>query len=504
MSVSTLDEARRQFEALEIRETHISWVLLGAEQVLKLKKPVDFGFLDFSTREARKLACDEELRLNRRLAPDVYLDVIQLEDGEPGVLMRRLADEDRADHLLDDGALGLAEVQRAADRLVRFHADAARSASIDEAATAAAVRTSVLENFEQAGPHLAEVLSAEEAKELRDWQLRFLDERSDLFQRRIEQGRIVEGHGDLRLEHLYFGGADELRILDGVEFSTRLRYLDVACDLAFLAMDLAVHRQPALAESLLARYAESSGDFALFETIDFYESYRAMVRGKIACFELEAAQTEEARHHASETARLHFRLALASERRPLMDPVLVVVMGPIASGKSTLARALGDRLAAPVISTDRVRKQLCGVQANVRLPASAYGATATARTYAAVVEGAERVLASSRSVVVDGTFGSALRRDDIHDLAQRLDVPIRFVCCEVSEATARHRLERRSRDPQAISDAGPEHFERLSRAWTAPSELPSEFVRFVRTDRSIHALVDALADFVPTAPDLLP
>lgn len=498
---SPLEALRARVGSGDLRETHISWVVLTEDRAYKLKKPVDFGFLDFSSPERRRRACEDELRLNRRLASDVYLGLLELDGGEVAVEMRRLPDADRADERLGRGALTDEHLSTAARRLARFHGqEAARSPRIADRGRAEAVRKSVVENFEQTRESLPRILSAEEASELERWQLDFLDDQAALLDARAGEGRVVEGHGDLRLDHFYFDEAGELRILDCVEFSEGLRDLDAASDIAFFAMDLGVHGRPDLAERFLALYARETGDFGLYEVIDFYESYRAMVRGKIACFGLRAAESEQQRERQFELARRHFRLALASERRPLVPPTLVAVMGTIAAGKSTLADALSARIGAPVVSTDRTRKRLFGAAPTDRLPEGAYTAEASEQTYRAARADAARVLRSGRTAVFDATLGREAERTALAELAAEAQVPVRFVVCDVPEPVARARLAARASDPEVVSDARANLYDAFMARWTGPTERPPEEVRTVTTDRPLDRVLDSLNGFVPTYP----
>ncbi len=282
--------------SVEVRETHISCVFLGDEQVFKIKKPVDLGFLDFRTIEARKRACDAEVTLNRRLAPDVYLGVVPVVRGRDGtfafggegalvdwaVHMRRMPDTLRADVRLSEGRLDAASLDALARRLADFHREAPSSDEIGEYGLPAAIRTNVTENFAQARASIGEHLTPREAAEIEASQLEFLRRNEGLFEARVAAGRVRDGHGDLRLEHVYVGLDGALTVLDCIEFNERFRFADVCADVAFLAMDLAWHGRADLAERFLASYARASGDYDLYALVDFYESYRAYVRGKVS------------------------------------------------------------------------------------------------------------------------------------------------------------------------------------------------------------------------------
>jgi hypothetical protein len=518
MSRSPIVDALRG-PSTELRETHISWVLLGPEEVVKLKKPVDFGFLDFSTLEKRRSACEAEVALNRRLAPDVYRGIAPVTregdrftlngDGEivdHAVVMQRLPDEDRADHRLARGELRDAHLRQAAETLAQFHAEAASGPEIAARGEAAAVRVSVRENFAQTRTCLPRLLGPEEALELERWQEGFLEREASRFHARAESGRVRDGHGDLRLEHLYFDPQDELRILDCIEFSDRLRHVDVVCDIAFLAMDLGVKGRVDLAERFLALYAESARDHDLYGLVDFYESYRAFVRGKIACFALEDPELDiEAREAKEAEARRFFRLALASERRSLLPPTLVGVGGIIGTGKSTMADAISRATGAPVIGSDRVRKALMGVGPRERLGDDAYTDAMTDAVYAELFRRARVVLESGRSAIVDASFASRGRRRALADTAKRAGVPLRFVECRADPRVLRRRLERRAEAGGSVSDAGPELLERFAAGFEPIDELGPAAHRVVDTDEtSPWALARSLEGFIPLWPRAAP
>ncbi|MEE8525964.1 MAG: hypothetical protein V3T72_18665 [Thermoanaerobaculia bacterium] len=260
---------------IELVETHISWVFLGDGEVWKVKKPVDFGFLDFSTSEKRRRACEAEIDLNRRLAPDVYLGVAAVTrdsqgrhriggSGEPvdwAVHMKRLPDADRADVRLGAERLDAAQIEQIAAYLAAFHARSRCDRETARYGTVEAIGRNVRENFEQTRDVICAHLSAAEAAEIEAWQNRFLADNASLFAARVAAGRVRDGHGDLRLEHVYLDQEDRPTVVDCVEFNERFRYADVCADVAFLAMDLAWHQRVDLAERLLAAYAREANDF---------------------------------------------------------------------------------------------------------------------------------------------------------------------------------------------------------------------------------------------------
>lgn len=475
----------------ELVETHISWVFLGPTDVLKVKKPVAMGFLDFSTLAARHAACESELQLNRRLSHDVYRRVAPITRNPQGhhrvdgtgdvvdyaVVMRRLPDEHRADKLLSHGRLRRADVQRIARRLASFHEQAARSKVIDTYGDPALIEGNVQENFDQAGALSTRYVSAEQEAEIEAAQLGFLREQPERFRRRVTDGKIRDGHGDLRLEHVYISDST-LEVIDCIEFNERFRFADVCADLAFLAMDLRHNAHPDLAEDLLACYAQQSSDYDLYGLVDFYEAYRAYVRAKIASF-VASDETigAAAREPAARSARGYYLHALAAQRRPSRPPILVAVGGLIASGKSLTSDRISAQLNCPVVDTDRTRKHLLGVPFDQPVReqpfGGAYSPQFSDQVYDEVLRRAEVVLESGRSVVVDASFGSVARRARVRSLARRLGLPFRFVHCSVPKTEALRRLAERERRG-SVSDGRSEIYEEFERQFSPPDELPAE------------------------------
>lgn len=506
-----------------LAETHISWVLLGPDDVYKIKRPVALGFLDFSRLEAREEACAREVALNRRLAPDVYLGVVPITlraDGTPqlggggpridfAVHMKRLADSDRADVRLEDDALGPAEIRLLAAHLARFHA-ALGPAPAELAAYGdhAGVVTNVRENFAQTEGKLAAFVDPGQAAAIERWQLEFLAHHRDRFAARTRAGRVRDGHGDLRLEHVYLHdrgeGPPDVTVLDCIEFTDRFRVADVASDVAFLAMDLAAHRRVDLAELLLAEYARESDDHDLYAVVDFYESYRAFVRAKVAAVlahDPEASPASRAR--AGEAARTHLLLAMAADRKSLLAPRIVAIGGIIASGKSTVAEALGERLGAPVLASDRLRKAILGADATTRLRGEAwdgaYAPETTATVYEEMLRRARVIVGSGRPVVLDASFRTRAARAEAAALARTLGVPFTFFECRVDEATARDRLRARARGP-SVSDAREDLYDAFVASWEPTTELAPDQHRILHTAAPWAEVVRTLASSVDLWP----
>lgn len=470
-------------------ETHISWVVLDEHDVYKLKKPVNFGFLDFTTLERRHAACVTEVELNSRLTHGVYLGVKPVTRDEAGrhsiggqgeivdycVHMRRLGDGHRLDHLLRQNLVTPELMSRLAVHLAAFHARSSTNAEVEQFGEVAVIRRNVDENFTQTRTHIAEFMTADEARELERSQLSFLDNQRARFEERIRAGRIRDGHGDLRLEHVYCSG-EGFDVLDCIEFNDRFRYADVACDLAFLTMELRQAGRPDLAEALLAAYATETTDFQLYTLIDFYESYRAVVRAKVNSFvAVDAKADAETREAARRRASGLFRQArLGLGARPTGP--MIAVGGLIAAGKSHVSARLSNLLACPIVATDRVRKHLLGVDRYTNVAVGkfegAYSEATTQRTYEAVRTFARAVVESGRPVIVDASFRSRHERTALRQWCEDVGCRLLFVECVAPHEVLRGRLRERASGP-SVSDGREELLDAFLAKYEPPSELPA-------------------------------
>jgi aminoglycoside phosphotransferase family enzyme len=306
---------------VEFIETHISLVFLTREYVYKVKKPVDFGFLDFTSLDKRKYFCEQEVKLNRRLSPDIYLGVAEITferdrisfNGkghveEYAVQMKRIPEELLLDKLLAKGQVDREMMEALSKRLARFYASAETNEYIKSFAKPERVKQDTDENFEQTKKYINATVPRAIYEEIQKRTNEFFRTREKLFQRRIVSDRIRDCHGDLRLEHIFWG--KEIAIFDCIEFNDRFRYTDVAADIGFLAMDLDYHGREDLSEHLIRTYIEKSGDQELSLILDFYKCYRAYVRGKVESFRLDDPHIPEAeKKGALNRAKKYFELA---------------------------------------------------------------------------------------------------------------------------------------------------------------------------------------------------
>jgi hypothetical protein len=496
--------------SVELRQTHISWVFLADDWVYKVKKPVRFDFLDYSTLARRLFFCREEVRLNARLAPGIYWGAVPILAGEGkvrvcagrdalghwpvveyAVKIRRLPAGDLLDARLRDGRLGMEEIRAVACRIAAFHQQAS-TAGADRFGTPEAVLASILDDLRETAERCGGVFPEAERREIEGFYRSFSAEHRDLFARRLAEGRIREGHGDLRAEHVCLG--DPIVIVDCIEFSERLRTIDVASDIGFLAMDLDRLGESSLARGLLTAYAECSGDPGVVELFPFYGCYRALVRGKVETLKsLEPEVDPDERNDARLRARRYFRTAVRYARGA-PRPGLVIVCGPSGTGKTTAGKLLAADTGFPLLRSDVVRKRLAGLAPTARVEArfleGIYTPEMSRRTYERLREEAERHLAAGDGAIVEATFLAAAHRRPFAELAQRRGLPLVVVECRARESEVLRRLARRAADPEEVSDAGVEVYRRQAPRFEPPEEIPPERRIVLDTEADLDGLPD--------------
>jgi aminoglycoside phosphotransferase family enzyme len=308
-------------KSVELVQTQISFVFLAGDYVYKVKKPVDFGFLDFTTLEKRRFYCDQEVALNRRLCPNIYLGVVcitkkgrsfQVEGSgrevEYAVKMRPLPYQRMMDRMLQNDQVTPQMVEMVAKRLVEFHRQAEISEEQAKIGGLDTVARNAEENFSQVNSYVNKTITKEQYEQIKDYTHSFLKRNAALFAKRVKEGKIRDCHGDLHAAHICF--IDGLCIFDCIEFNDRFRYIDVASEIAFLAMDLDFHRRPELSEHFAEAYVKASGDKELLKLLDFYKCYRAYVRGKVEGFQLDDPHISgDQKSKTLDKARRYFELA---------------------------------------------------------------------------------------------------------------------------------------------------------------------------------------------------
>ncbi|WP_139277242.1 bifunctional aminoglycoside phosphotransferase/ATP-binding protein [Rhodococcoides corynebacterioides] len=432
-------------ERADLRETPTAYVVALGRTVYKLKKPVRTEFLDFSTLASRWEACTREVALNSRFAPDVYRGVAEVTDpyggmGEPVVVMHRLPAARRLSTCAQSGDDLTDAVDGIAHAVAAVHGASARTERITSCGRLDSLRTRWRHNLAETATHAAGLVSDLELDEVASRVDTYLDGRGALFEERLRDGRIVDGHGDLLADDI-FVLADGPRILDCLDFSDELRFVDGIDDIASLAMDLELHHRPGLAERLLRTYREIRRDDAPHSLVHHYIAYRAFMRAKVDC--LAAEQNDP-----SAAASVHAHRALALDHLRAGTVGLLVVGGLPGSGKSTVATGLADRIDAVVVSSDVVRKELAGLPPDVPCRASVglglYSTSFTARTYAEMFRRARALLAAGTSVILDATFVEPHYLARASQIADRTHSRFLHLDCAVSRDVALARLARRT------------------------------------------------------------
>ena len=483
-----------------VHETHASWVFVAGDRAYKIKKPVALGFLDYGTLERRHRACREEVRVNRELAPGMYLGVRAIlrarrgfrlaPDGARGAVeyaveMRSFREEDTFAGLIAAGSLTRAQVVAAARLIADFHRSAAVVDDWGPDRVLAGWRANVEELRRMDSPggwRLDVAVGFGES---------FVKAHAPELRRRALLGLARDGHGDLRCEHVLTGPT--LRVVDRIEFDPQLRRTDVACDLAFLAMDLEAHGQRWAARELVDGYREagmSPGGRALRS---HYAAHWALVRVKVALI----AATEHDGGARTEQLGQAERLWALSERLcwRARAPLVVVICGPAASGKSALAAELSRRTDMPVVSSDVVRKRLADLDASERARSEHYSDGFTRATYEQLARDALHALGDGDGdgVIVDATCRRRRDRALLLNGLRRADAMPMFVRCEVPLELALERAELRLRDPRRLSDATPMIAEEQFRAFEELEELPESSVLRLDTSRPPDAQVAEIA-----------
>ena len=450
-----------------VLETHISYVLLTGQHAYKIKKAVDLGFLDFTTLAARRFFCEQELRLNRRLAPSLYLDVVAftgtidapaMGGGGPvleyAVKMREFAQEALASRALARNELDAGDIDELAAKVAGFHAASDRAAPDTPFATPEAVLRVALANFTQIRALLTDPVEQRECDALATWAEREHGARAESFIERRQHGFIRECHGDLHLGNIALIDG-EITIFDCIEFNDAMRWIDVMSEVAFTVMDLQERCRADLAYRFLNAYLEVTGDYAGLSVLCFYLGYRAMVRAKVAS--LRASQMESGDDRTKLIAERAGYLHLAQSYARPPRPAIVITHGLAGCGKTTLSQALLERLGAVRVRTDVERKRLYGFAAAARsgsgLSSGLYTSDATRRTYDRACAFARSVADAGFVAIVDGTFLQRWQRDLFRGLASELAVPFVVLAFSANPTTLRARIVERERRENDASEA---------------------------------------------------
>ena len=462
-------------DTIERLETHISWVLLAGDFAYKIKKPVSLGFVDFSTLQSRRHFCEEELRLNRRTAPDLYLDVVPItgtaEDPRMGgtgaaidyaVKMHRFPQEALLDRVAKAGDLTTAQVEAFARSVAGFHERVARADADGAFGSPREILAEAVDNFAQL-EHLDQPGDTREARQaLCSWTLQEFNRLEGAFARRRHDGFVRECHGDLHLGNVALLAGEPVAF-DAIEFNAGFRWIDVMNEVAFPVMDLVHHGLPRLAHRFIDAYLDETGDFAGLKVLRFYLVYRAMVRAKVSGIRAhQPGIGEDDRERSARACRGHLELALRLSRHG--HPALIAMHGLSGSGKTTVSEELVDALGAVRLRSDVERKRLYGLERDAHAHAAPgdgiYTPEADRITYARLASLAEQVLEAECPVIVDAAFLKLAWRKYFREFARTRGAPFVLVACAAPEAVLRERVAHREQEGADASDAGIEVLER--------------------------------------------
>ena len=464
-------------QSCELIETHISWVILTGEFVYKIKKPVNFGFLDFSTLAKRKFYCEEELRLNRRLAPDLYLDVIQITGStnnpalagkgkvlEYAVKMLQFSQDMQLDHVLARNELRQDMIDSIASLIAEFHQTIKISGDDIDYGSPERVYQPVNENFIQIRERVTDQSNLELLSTLEQWSKDTFYKIKSIFAQRKKNGFIRECHGDLHLRNLAWYKNKPLAF-DCLEFNPNFRWIDVISEIAFLIMDLEDHAQAELAQRFLNRYLELSGDYEGCSVLRFYLVYRAMVRAKVDAIRTDQAGiSKQESEQANEEFYSYLKLALTYTKEEI--PTIIITRGMSASGKSTISQSLLEKLGAIRIRSDIERKRLFNIKpdhdSHENIKQGIYTDDATQKTYLKLLELAGGIIDAGLSVIVDATFSTVEQRKLFKELATKKQA--HFIILEIvaTDETLKQRIRDRKND---VSDADLNVLENQIKNW---------------------------------------
>jgi aminoglycoside phosphotransferase family enzyme/predicted kinase len=491
---------------IEFIQTQMSFVFLTDDCAYKVKKPVNLGYLDYTTLEKRHFYCQKEVELNRRLCPDVYLGVVPVtrdkghifiggrgEVIEHAVKMRRLPQEAMLDVLLAKNQVSPEMLTAVAQKLAVFHQSAETNAPISAFGDIKTIKQNTEENFSQTEKYISRTISQDKYQHIKDYTDSFIKENASLFRRRIKAGRIRDCHGDLHAAHICF--TNGICIYDCIEFNDRFRYCDVASEVAFLAMDLDHYGRADLSRSFAHAYMDSSRDEDLRQLLNFYKCYRAFVRGKVEGFKLDDPYiAPDEKRQALEKAVSYFDLAHAYTRS---RPVLFITTGLVGTGKTFLAEVLAKRLGLVVISSDVTRKQLAGIPVTEHRfeepDTGIYSAVFSRKTYDKMFSAAGDILNDGGSVILDASFIKAEERLKARQLAKKMSADFIIIECTLDEESIKKRLAQRL-EAGSASDGRWEIYQPQKKQFQPVVEVPPQNHVIIDTAKPVEENIRQVLD----------
>jgi hypothetical protein len=448
-------------EPIQLIQTHVSYVFLTGDYAYKVKKPVNFGFLDFSTLEARKHFCSEELRMNQPNAPEIYLEVLPItQTGDKFVLggagepveyvlkMCQFPQEALFIEMFEQGKLTEAHMEELGRVVAQFHAKAQTNDYIRSFGEVSKIREAIDENYQQTEKYIGGPQTQQQFDETKDFTDRFFEEQQELFATRRENNSIRECHGDLHLRNICLWH-DKIQLFDRIEFNEPFRFVDVMYDVAFAVMDLEARGSKNLGNAFLNTYVEQTGDWEGLQVLPLYLSRQAYVRAKVTSFLLDdPGVPDEAKQEAAAVASDYYRLAWEYTKRN--QGRLILMSGLSGSGKTTVARHLARRLGAIHLRSDAVRKHLAGIPLEQPGGDELYTPAMSEKTYGRLLELGIKLASQSFPVILDAKYDRQAFREEAIALSQSSQLPVHIIHCTAPEQVLRDRLLSRTGD---VSDA---------------------------------------------------
>jgi len=492
-------------------ETHVSWVILTGKYAYKIKKPVDFGFLDFSTLKKRKYFCEEELRLGQLFAPEIYLAVVPITgniehpqiNGDTGpileyaVKMCEFSQDNLLSALLKQGKLSAPLIDQLGQLIAEFHKKTPAAPKNSRFGLPEEVHAPTQQNFEQIIPLLSNPTDIAQVKKLALWANKQFTKHQKLFEKRKEKGFIRDCHGDLHLANIIFYHG-KLVLFDRLEFNEDLRWTDVIADLAFLVMDLAGKKQPKLANQLINTYLQFTGDYEGLNLLAYYLSYRAVVRAKIALFRLNQKDLNDKEKIDIRNDYYNF-INLAEFYTHPKKPSLIIMHGLAGSGKSTTAKNIAIECSGIQISSDIIRKQLFNIPLYENSHSSPFGGIytpqSTEKIYNKLKSLAKIVIKARLTVLIDATFLLHSQRVLFYNLAKLLKVPFYILHCQTNDLEINQRITKRNMQNNPISEANSSIL-KLQKEREEPLSISEQKYTLV-VDEKLSTLKIALANICP-------
>jgi uncharacterized protein len=490
----------RVTEPVRLIQTHISFVLLTGDYTYKIKKPVNFGFLDYSTVEKRQHFCTQELLMNRRTAPEIYLEVLPIfQKGDRFYLgssstpptavevpvewtlkMREFPQDALFTNLLERGELTEQLMVELGREVAQFHSTANSNEYIRSFGEVSQIRAAIDNNYQISQKYIGGPQTQAQYNETKQYTDSFFAENSELFASRIANNKICECHGDLHLRNLALW-QDKILLFDCIEFNEPFRFVDVMYDIAFAVMDLEFRGHQELGNAFLNAYIEQTGDWEGLQLLPVYLSRQAYVRAKVSSLMLNESEIPEAeKQEILQTAASYYKLAWEYTKQ--RHGKLILMSGLSGSGKSTIARYLARKTNAIHIRSDAVRKHLGGIPLNERGAADLYSEEMTAKTYNRLLELGIMLANKGWEVILDAKFDREHLRTNAIELARSHQLPLQIIYCTAPIELLRERLEQRQGD---IADATAELLSSQQAAFEHFTEAEQIYVKIVESDRDL-------------------